>query len=444
MLTVQDESARPSRRARTEPLRATSETRARNSARTASAALPAAPGDGVVEARQRPEAAPPGHYAKDVSALLDPGAETRVSRRHVRHAQRAVLWRESRLERVRKCGRVTHGGDGGNVRVRAKEQPGTVLSQPPTTIAHYSGLTSCGSIWACPVCNPKIRNGRSVEISAAAAEWDRAGNSVVMVTLTFPHDLGMRLSALLPLLAAGFRAVIRGRPWRRVRDQLGIVGTIRAIEVTHGASGWHPHAHVLVFARGELGAEGIAALAVYVRTRWAKWITGKGYRLPHETHGVDISICSSAEEAGNYVAKLQDGRSAGNELARGDLKQGRNGSRTPFEILDDFRWTGDVEDLALWHEYETATKGHQAITWSKGLRAIFGAEQERTDEELAAEEVGGEDLAVIPAEVWAEIVKIPGLDAALLDVAERSGLDGMNKLLAWHGIGPALPPHQPG
>jgi hypothetical protein len=440
MPTVHHESARPSRRARSGPFRATSETRARKSSQSQS--VSAAPGAGGAEAR--PAAAAPWHYAKDVSALLDPGAETRVSRRHVRHAQRAVLWRESRLERVRKCGRVTHGGDGGLVRVRAKEQPGAqVLSQPtpiPETIAHYSGLTSCGSIWACPCCNPKIRNGRSIEISAAAAEWDRAGNSVLMVTLTFPHDLGMRLSALLPLLADGFRAVIRGRPWRRVRDQLAIVGTIRAIEVTHGESGWHPHAHVLVFARGELGAEGIAALAVYVRTRWAKWITSQGYRLPHETHGVDISICTSAGEAGNYVAKLQDGRSAGNELARGDLKQGRNGSRTPFEILDDFRWTGDVEDLALWHEYETATKGHQAITWSKGLRAILGAEQERTDEELAAEEVGGEDLAVIPAEVWSGIVAIPGLDAALLDAAERSGLDGMNKLLARHGLGQALPP----
>ena len=278
------------------------------------------------------------------------------------------------------------------------------------------------------------------EISAAAAEWDRAGNTVAMMTLTFPHDMGMRLAPLLVLLADGFRAVISGRPWRRVRDELGIAGTIRSIEVTHGDHGWHPHAHTLVFVRGELDAAGLTRLTLYARQRWARWITGQGYRLPHQTHGVDVGICRSAEEAGNYVSKTQDGRSTGNEMARGDMKQGRNGSRTPFEILDDFRWTADLEDLALWHEYETATKGHKAITWSKGLRELVGAEVELTDEELAAEEIGGEDLAVIPAEVWAEIVKIPGLDAALLDVAERSGRAGMDKLLARHGLGPTLPP----
>ncbi len=339
-----------------------------------------------------------------------------------------MLWRESRLSRLRNCGRITHGGDGGNVRARKKED-----------VVHYSGLQSCGSIWACPVCSAKIRNGRAEEISAAAAAWDEAGNTVVMLTLTFPHDLGMRLAPLLVLLADGFRAVISGRPWLRVRDQLSIEGSIRSVEVTHGVAGWHPHAHVLLFARGELRAEGLAELGLYVRGRWARWITGQGYRLPHETHGADLMICRSAEEAGLYMAKTQDGRSTGNEMARGDMKQGREGSRTPFEILDDFRWTGDVEDLALWHEYETATKGHQCITWSKGLREITGV-AEVTDEQLAEEEVGGEDVAVIPAEVWAGIVKIPGLDAALLGACERSGLAGMNKLLARHGLGPCLPP----
>jgi hypothetical protein len=178
-----------------------------------------------------------------------------------------------------------------------------------------------------------------------------------------------------------------------------------------------------------------------MREKWARWITGQGYRLPHAVHGVDVMVCSSAREAALYVAKTDDGRSVGNEMARGDLKSAREGSRTPFEILDDFRWTGDLEDLALWNEYEEATKGNQRITWSKGLRKLLlGDEEEKTDEELAEEEVGGEDVCMIPADVWAEVVKVPGLDAALLDVIERSGLAGVNKLLARHGLGQALGP----
>lgn len=423
--------------------RVTAETRARNASAGSHGSTRLLAAGRSPEPRAQLAVGPSRHVAKYVSAALDRSADDRVTRRHVRYAQRGVLWRESRLQRIRYCGRITHGGDGGNVVTRLRAgapSGGSRTSPPPTAVAHFSGLQSCGSIWACPVCSAKIRNGRANEISAAAAAWDLAGNSVVMMTLTFPHDLGMRLAALLPIVADGFRALISGRPWRRVKDQVGIVGTIRSIEVTHGGNGWHPHAHVLVYVTGEISAEGIAQLAVYARARWAKWITKQGYRVPHDRHGVDIGLCTSAEEAGAYVSKTQDGRSTGNELARGDMKQGRQGSRTPFEILDDFRWTGDVEDLALWHEYEQATKGHQAITWSKGLRGILGVGQEQTDEELAAEEVGGDDIAMIPAEVWAGVVKIPGLDAALLDVAERSGRAGMDKLLARHGLDPTLPP----
>jgi len=295
------------------------------------------------------------------------------------------------------------------------------------------------------VCSAKIRNGRAEEISAAAASWDAAGNTVVMLTLTFPHDMSMRLAATLPLLADGFRAVISGRAWLRVRKHLGIAGTIRSVEVTSGTAGWHPHAHCLLMLRGELQAEGLAELALYIRARWSRWITSQGYRLPHQVHGADLMICRSAEEAGLYMAKTQDGRSTGNEMARADMKQGREGSRTPLEILDDFRWTGNAGDLALWHEYESATKGHQCITWSKGLREIIADEtgwqaEEMTDDELAGVEIGGEDVAIIPAEVWNGIVKIPGLDAAVLGACERGGLAAMNKLLARHGLGPCLPP----
>jgi hypothetical protein len=398
-----------------------------------------------------PRAQPvPWHYAKYVSALLAEDADLRQQRRHVRRAQRSVLWDKSRLERVRKCGRVPVD----QVTVRSN-----------AGVAHFTGLATCGSIWACPCCSAKIRNVRANEVSAAAAAWHQAGNTVVMSTLTFPHDMGMRLAKLMPVVADGFRSLISGRVWagtpeRHVperpskrggmlparyyppkpgmRDQLGVAGTIRSVEVTYGEHGWHPHAHVLVFLHGD-SSENIARLAIYLRKRWDAWVVGQGYRAPHPTWGVDVSVCSSAADAGAYIAKTQDGAAVGNELVRADMKNGRDGSRTPFEILDDFRWTGNLEDLALWHEYEAATKGHQAITWSKGLKERL-AVIEKTDEEIAAEQVGGEDIAVIPPRVWERIVAIPGLDGAVLDAAETGGLDAINDLLKRHGAGRVRPP----
>jgi hypothetical protein len=346
-------------------------------------------------------------------------ADTRLSRRHVRSAQREVLWRESRLERVRKCGRVTLGGD-----VAIKAQGG---------VAHYAGLVTCGSVWACPVCSAKIRNARAQEISAAAARWDQAGNSV-LVTLTMPHDFGMRLARLLPVIADGFRSVISGRAWLRVKAAARVAGTIRSVEVTHGLNGWHPHLHVLVFIDGDPGADGLAALGIHMRARWTRYIQAQGYRAPDLAHGVVIERCTSAAEAGAYIAKTQDGKAPGNELARGDLKRGRAGHRTPLEILESFRWTGDIEDLALWHEYERASKGHQCITWSKGLRSLLAA-PERTDEEIAAEEAGGDVLALIPCASWRRVTGIPGLPAYLLDAAERDGAAAVAAALARFGIG---------
>jgi hypothetical protein len=310
---------------------------------------------------------------------------------------------------------------------------GDVAIRDRAGVAHYAGLATCGSIWACPVCAAKIRNTRAQEISAAAGRWDRAGNSVYMVTLTMPHDFGMRLAALLPVIADGFRSVISGRAWLRVRDASCIKGTIRSVEVTHGRNGWHPHLHVLVFIEADPGAEGLAALAIHIRTRWARHIESQGYRSPDLVHGVVIERCTSAAQAAAYIAKTQDGKAPGNELARGDLKRGRAGHRTPLEILEGFRWTGDVADLALWHEYERATKGHQAVTWSKGLRQLLGA-PERTDEEIAAEEVGGEVIAVIAGETWRAVTRVPGLPAYLLGQAERGGLAAVKASLTRYGF----------
>jgi hypothetical protein len=336
----------------------------------------------------------------------------------MRYAQRGILWRESRIERIRKCGRVPVGD------VAIKDNGGA---------CHYSGLASCGSIWSCPVCSAKIRNTRAGEISAAAAAWDLAGNSVYMITLTMPHGFGMKLSKLLPVIADGFRSVISGRAWLKIRESAHLFGTIRSVEITHGVNGWHPHLHCLAFLEGDPGAAGLAALGLHIRSRWGRFIIKAGYRQPSPAYGVVITRCTSAAEAGAYIAKTQDGRSPGNELARADLKTGHSSHRTPFEILESFRWTGDAADLELWHEYERATKGHQAITWSKGLRRLLAAPQ-RTDEEIAAEEIGGEVLVLIDAAKWRAITRIPGLPGYLLDEAERGASAAVLAALARYGL----------
>jgi hypothetical protein len=341
-----------------------------------------------------------------------------------------VLWHKSSLSRCRSCGRIPIGEG-----VSLVDNGG---------IGHYRGLVTCGSIWACPPCSAKIRNARALEIATAAGNWHRAGNSVLMMTLTSPHDLGMPLADLLKVISRSFSAVISGRPWLRLKKLVPVVGTIRSVEVTYGPNGWHPHIHVLVFIDGQADAAQLAALGIHVRSKWSSFITRAGYRPPSELHGVKIDVCTSAAEAGLYIAKTQDGRSPGNELARADLKSARPGHQVPFGILGEIADTGDLSGLPLWHEYERATKGHQAITWSKGLRRLLlGVEPERSDEELAAEEVGGDLVLEISKPAWRVITRHLGLETRLLEAFERGGQAEAVALAARYGLVPDPDPPGP-
>ena len=60
---------------------------------------------------------------------------------------------------------------------------------------------------------------------------------------------------------------------------------------------------------------------------------------------------------------------------------------------------------------------------------------DRTEEEIAAEEVGGDVLVLIEAAAWRSIAVMPGLPAFLLDTAERGGRPAVLAILARHGIG---------
>jgi hypothetical protein len=303
-------------------------------------------------------------------------------------------------------------------------------------VAYWRGVQTCGSIWACPVCQAKIRNGRAIEISEFTAEWIRRGGEVYMVTLTAPHDLGMALSLLMALISNAFTAVIGGRAWVGLRDQLGIAGTIRALEVTHGEHGWHPHLHTLVYCRDPLDAPGLAAFTLHFQRKWHRFVTKAGYRAPHGQHGVKVERCYNGTGAADYICKTQDGKNPGNEMARSDMKTSRTGHRMPFDILE-AAGTGERAELELWWEYEQATFRRKAITWGRSLldlRKQWLNAEEQTDDELAAPEVDGDTVADVMPSAIRRITCIPGLRARLLDACEAGGLDGLAAVASVHGF----------
>ncbi|MFD7615307.1 protein rep, partial [Streptomyces sp. NPDC059828] len=373
-------------------------------------------------------------------ARSDQENEVRKTRRERRFAQRSVLRTITTLDRVKKCGIVTNGNEGEG-RIALRVVGGT---------AYWSGYCTCGSIWACPVCQAKIRNYRAAEYAAMVAahllEADADGNltnTAWMVTLTARHRGKQPLEPLFDAVANGWRQLMGGTAWvgdKRYgtigeREALGVRGWIRSLEVTWGSRNWfHPHLHVVILLRNETCEDLAKAIHRWDKT-WRRWMKKHGYE-PSQQQGVKWVKVTTPEEAGSYIAKTQEGKGIGNELTRSDLKTGKGETIAMLEVLEYFRQTGDMAAIPIWQEYEKGTFGRRAMTTSRGLRKDLlpeEDEEEKQDHEVAAMEAGGETILILPAESRKAMHAVPLLETKLLDAYEEGGFPALvNLMTAYH------------
>ncbi|WP_407841863.1 hypothetical protein ACE1OC_41560 (plasmid) [Streptomyces sp. DSM 116496] len=218
----------------------------------------------------------------------------------------------------------------------------------------------------------------------------------------------------------------------REKEATGKVGTINSREITYGKNGWHPHLHVIVCFKAEPDLMALCAMMARWQRLWMAWTKKHGFPAD-KAHGIKWDKVMTAEGAGEYIAKAQDsGRHIGNEMARGDLKKGKLGGLTPFEMIEYMMITGDAAVVDLWTEYELATKGKSWLRWSPKLKERLKVE-EKTEEELAADEVAGGEVAELTEAAW-KMVVAHGLEARILEAVERGGFPALIKLLTAHQI----------
>ena len=233
--------------------------------------------------------------------------------------------------------------------------------------AHFSGTERCASIWACPVCSAVIRNERSADIEQAIKAHQAAGGGLTMVTLTMRHNRGDPLKVTLDAALTAYRRLMQGRAWSDFKAYNGIVGWVRAVEVTYGENGWHPHIHALFFTEKPIVERRASEWSSWLYGRWARYVVERGGKMPNRLHGVDVRIADRGGlVVGQYLAKIQEKAEKAPtklaaEMARFDFKTGRGAGLMPFELLDSERWA-DVDDSdsvaarALWVEYVKATR----------------------------------------------------------------------------------------
>ena len=211
-------------------------------------------------------------------------SERRRRRRAVEQAQaliRDTCGDLSQAKRIIRCGRTPTGA--GNPRV-AKHNGR----------AHMAGLQTCGSVWACVACSYKIRVKRAVEIALAVKRHMANGGGVLHLVVTMPHRAGEALGDLWKMLSDCWAHVTSGGGWQTFQARHGVLGYIRATEVTHSwAAGWHPHCHVLLFVDRPLSPveneDGYYALRkAAVRHRWCTRMADKHGRTMSEEFGIRV------------------------------------------------------------------------------------------------------------------------------------------------------------
>ncbi|MDG4813687.1 protein rep, partial [Hydrogenovibrio sp. 3SP14C1] len=90
-----------------------------------------------------------------------------------------------------------------------------------------------------------------IELKEALDSAKEKGYKSHFVTLTFPHGISDDLNDILSKMRNAYRRLSSGKNAiksliKRVDENNQIHGFIRAVEVTHGKNGFHPHIHMIV------------------------------------------------------------------------------------------------------------------------------------------------------------------------------------------------------
>lgn len=305
------------------------------------------------------------------------------------------------------------------------------------TGVHVVGTETCSSVHVCPWCAPIIRQSRADLLAQAIARHQDEGGECFFVTLTASHHEHHSLESSLDALMKTWKAITSGRcrqrmdsiggmftrrllfdedtmqPYEKVTRHLGIV---RAVDLTHGVNGWHPHYHCVVFTRPGTKAANVWRAVVMPWIRSSAKVSGRSALAG----GCDVKHIARGEADAAGVAVY--GMKAACEVMRIDTKTAGSGE-APWSILAR-AIDGEVDARALWAEYRETMKGRRAAVWSRALREWFldtaGPEADDPDREEADTELGAH-------------VVVFSLTAASWRYLRRSGAEGRLYRAVEHG-----------
>jgi len=271
---------------------------------------------------------------------------------------------------------------------------------PSTKSSHYTNLQQCGSVWTCPCCSAKICEKRRGELARLVEKHIKGHGSVWMVTHTTAHTRFDDLMTLLASFSEAQRKMKAHRQYVELREELGIVGSVKALEVTWSPeNGWHVHSHTLVFSsQKDMSVEAYEQVA---RPLWKQYALKQG--LAMNEHGFKIDRTFGAVQ--DYILKFghdpatESVWGVESEMVKSHAKQGRVTEHyTPFQLLAAIHDQGREDLKPIFQEYAMCFKGKRQLEYSRGLKALYEDVDEKTDEELVLESQEKEAITFVELE----------------------------------------------
>ena len=340
-------------------------------------------------------------------------ATRRIERYALQEVARSIL-----REMVERNGKMTYVHQVRNcLRAKITKKKGvTLFYNVEREQANFGNLQRCYSVWNCPICSMTITEGRRTELKKGLANWTDLGGHAYLVTFTNSHHKGDDLGQLLQGQKKAFKKFWEKTKVVKMLKRLGYQGRIVATEVTWGEqNGWHPHYHMIFFFDHEVDPNGIQS---FLALEWQDACIKAGLKAPDLIHGVDV-------RNGTYAAKYVSKWGLEEEVTKGHLKKGLNGSLTPFDLLRGASTNNHYK--TLFKQFADVFKGKQQLVWSKGLKELLGIKKV-TDEELVDDtdktSVEVRDLAV---QIWEIILKYEKR-AYVLELVENDYRYGTNTL----------------
>ena len=340
-------------------------------------------------------------------------ATRRIERYALQEVARSIL-----REMVERNGKMTYVHQVRNcLRAKITKKKGvTLFYNVDREQANFGNLQRCYSVWNCPICSMTITEGRRSELKKGLANWIDLGGHAYLVTFTNSHHKGDDLGQLLQGQKKAFKKFWEKTKVVKMLKRLGYQGRIVATEVTWGEqNGWHPHYHMIFFFDHEINSQGLQS---YLALEWQDACIKAGLKAPDLIHGVDV-------RNGTYAAKYISKWGLEEEVTKGHLKKGLNGSLTPFDLLRGASTNNHFK--SLFKQFADVFKGKQQLVWSKGLKDLLGIKQV-TDEELIEEtEKSSVEVRELGDMIWQLILKYEKR-AHVLELVERDYQNGTDSL----------------